>query len=1094
MKSKHIAFHATLAIAFTSAHAAERWWDGGTIDITNGGNGFSNGGAGTWNASVLNWDQGTASSHGIWDNGGSGVAIFGGAGGTVTQGSPITVNRLVFEYGATYVMADAVGNSLTFAGDTPSIVAKGGVSWGTTSVASKTTFEGTAGLTITGAAVTSAGATAVVLNSASAHPLTGGFTFKNGVTFNPSVRLYTGTTDLLNPNNALTFDGGHFTLSGFAGKTIDQTLGNASFNTLGAGSRLFVTTSGSNASTTTKLHLGTISGSNLTTKAAGGLLTGLGSPPIAGTTHAITTTTAPTQASNNTYGPRVIYTMDGGAASGDWTTATDLGGGVYQLAPYAGYTPMADDGTVNNLDVSLASDLVFFADNTRGTLKIANNGKINMDAFILTLNRGGLITSGSTATTVSGLVGATCLTAGAGSSYELIVHPYNSAGTTISAVIGDNPNGTLFDPIDDIPVSLTINNLASNPLTLSGLNTHSGVTTINGSSTLVDGKSSVIALFDKNKTPAPSEADPEPLRVASALGTADSVTLNGAVIQILASGSGTSNRDLSVSGNSGFYVKGNYTETLAGVISGTGTFSTDGDFGGSNGGTGNVVLAGANTFSGDFIFRSDARFTLAHADAMKNATLDLSGQRILADLKTNNLSYNIGGLRGNVSAELGTGGATKTVTIGGNGQSNTYAGVLSGDSGLTKTGTGTQILLGANTYGSVATGSTVVAEGSLKLGSVGSSIINGTGSSGQKTITALSGTAGLVVGQAVSGGNVGVGAVITSIDTATQVTVNVAHSAAFSAVPITFGAVNAAIATPAIEVKTGATLDVASQPAAYVIAAPQTLGGAGSVVGPVSVSGKLSPGVASSPDATVLLPDLDNSTATLTTGDVSFAATGEYKCTLGAADSDKLAAANLIVVPGAKISFSGTPAAASYLLATYTGVAPLPFATDASLPAGYSLDYTTPGQIKLVGGGGGPAPYDTWTSAKGLSGTDAAAAADPDHDGLSNAIEFVIGGEPNPANAGAESSALAPTITTTDTHLVFTFRRTDTALTQPGIAITAAYSSSLGGWTTAQNGVNGVTIVVTDDGFGAGVDKVEVSIPKTLANGSRIFARLNASF
>ncbi len=1093
MKPKHIAFHASLAIAFSSAHAADRWWDGGTTDLSGGGNGTSNGGAGNWNGSVVNWDQGDP-THITWNNGGMDVAVFGGAGGTVTQGSAITVNRLVFEAGANYVMADTVGNTLTFGGASPAIDARSVISWGTTSAASKTIFAGTGGLTITGLGTTPTGSNSIVLNSANAHTLSGGFTFKNGVTFNPSVRLYAGTTDLLNPGNALTFDGGHFMLSGFAGKTIDQTLGNASFNTLGAGSRLFVTTSGSSASTTTKLHLGTITGSNLSTKGGGGVLTGLGSAPIAGTTHAITTTTAPTTALNNTYGPRMIYTLDGGAASGDWTTATDLGGGVYQLAPYASYTAMADDGTINNLDASNSTDLVFFSDNTRGTLKFTSGAKLNTDVFVLTLNRGGLIFTGTAANTLSGLAGATCVTAGAGSNYELVVHPYNSAGATISAVIGDNPNGTIGDYSDDIPVSLTINNLASNPLTLSGLNTYSGSTVINGSSALADGKSTVIGLFNKDKKPLPTELDPEPLPVPSAYGTADSVALNGAVIQILASGSGSSNRDIAVSGNSGFYLKGNYTQTLAGVISGTGTFSTDGDFGGSNGGTGNLVLAKANTFSGDIVFRPDSRITLAHADALQNATLDVTGLRILADLKTNNLAYNLGGLRGNNSIELGTGGAAKTVTIGANNQSNSYAGVLSGDSGLTKTGSGTQMLMGANTYGPGASGSTVVAAGKLKLGAVAASTQNGTGSAGQKTVTAMSGTAGLVVGQTVSGGNVGLGAVISSIDSATQVTLSVSHSAAFSAVPITFGAVSGSVATPAIEVKVGATLDLTAKPAAYAIAATQTLGGAGTVTGAVSVIGKISPGVASSPDAAVLLPDLDNSTATLSTGDLSFTATGEYRCTLDVLACDRIAAAALSVAPGTKISFTGTPAAASYVVATYSGAVPTPFATDASLPAGYSLDYSTPGQVKLVTGGVVTPPYDTWTSSKGLFGADAAATADPDHDGISNAIEFVIGGEPNPANAGSNSGALLPSMTTTATHLVFTYRRADVALTQPGITIAAAYGSSLTGWTTAQNGVNGVAIVVTNDGYGAGIDKVEVSIPRSLAVGAKIFARMTANF
>jgi hypothetical protein len=278
------------------------------------------------------------------------------------------------------------------------------------------------------------------------------------------------------------------------------------------------------------------------------------------------------------------------------------------------------------------------------------------------------------------------------------------------------------------------------------------------------------------------------------------------------------------------------------------------------------------------------------------------------------------------------------------------------------------------------------------------------------------------------------------------------------------------------------------------VTAAQTLGGAGTVTGPINVSGKIAPGIGSVADATILAPDLASTTATFATGKTTFAATGEYSCTLNGADCDRLAAGNLTVAAGAKITFSGAATAPSYVVATYSGATPTAFVTDASLPAGYSVDYGTPGQIKLVTGGVVTSPYDTWTSSKGLSGAAAAATADPDFDGLANAIEFVVGGEPNPANAGANSSALLPTVTSTATHMVFTFRRTDVSMTQPGAAIAAEYGSTLAGWTTAQNGVNGVTIAVTDDGFGAGVDKIEVSIPKTLAIGSKLFARLSAGF
>jgi autotransporter-associated beta strand protein len=147
--------------------------------------------------------------------------------------------------------------------------------------------------------------------------------------------------------------------------------------------------------------------------------------------------------------------------------------------------------------------------------------------------------------------------------------------------------------------------------------------------------------------------------------------------------------------------------------------------------------------------------------------------------------------------------------------------------------------------------------------------------------------------------------------------------------------------------------------------------------------------------------------------------------------------------------------------------------------------------LKLVYTAASPSAFNTWaTSTNGLTGADATATADPDNDGLDNAVEFVIGGQPNPANPNANSSALAPTISTDASNLIFTFRRTDLSLTQSGIVIAAEYGSDLVGWTTASDGVNGVVIAETND-IEVGVDQVQVSIPKTLATGAKMFARLN---
>ncbi len=133
-------------------------------------------------------------------------------------------------------------------------------------------------------------------------------------------------------------------------------------------------------------------------------------------------------------------------------------------------------------------------------------------------------------------------------------------------------------------------------------------------------------------------------------------------------------------------------------------------------------------------------------------------------------------------------------------------------------------------------------------------------------------------------------------------------------------------------------------------------------------------------------------------------------------------------------------------------------------------------------------PYSSWAYGKGLRGEDAAFGADPDFDGIPNGIEFVIGGEPNPANPGSNSTDLLPKITVDQNYLRVIYRRHDAAAyLAPGVEFNGDLT---GAWTLAEQGVNGVIIAVTDDGFGASIDLVEVLIPRSNAVAGKLFARV----
>jgi autotransporter-associated beta strand protein len=128
--------------------------------------------------------------------------------------------------------------------------------------------------------------------------------------------------------------------------------------------------------------------------------------------------------------------------------------------------------------------------------------------------------------------------------------------------------------------------------------------------------------------------------------------------------------------------------------------------------------------------------------------------------------------------------------------------------------------------------------------------------------------------------------------------------------------------------------------------------------------------------------------------------------------------------------------------------------------------------------------YETWATngTQGLTlGVNDSPSADPDGDGISNLMEFALGGAPM-----ASSAAILPTFTNPGAAWVFEYNRSDAA--QSSTTQVVEYGNNLNGWTP-------VTIPASSAGMveitpGTPSDRVKVTIPN---QGNQIFVRLKVS-
>ncbi len=125
--------------------------------------------------------------------------------------------------------------------------------------------------------------------------------------------------------------------------------------------------------------------------------------------------------------------------------------------------------------------------------------------------------------------------------------------------------------------------------------------------------------------------------------------------------------------------------------------------------------------------------------------------------------------------------------------------------------------------------------------------------------------------------------------------------------------------------------------------------------------------------------------------------------------------------------------------------------------------------------------YTNWSNG-------AAANTDTNGDGVPNGVAWALGAESPSAN----STGLLPTLDNTSnaTYVIFNFNRSDAANDDPNTTIEVQYGSDLDGWTTAVH--DGDNVIITETP-GSPTDAVQVRIKRTLAVGSKLFARLHVA-
>jgi len=662
-----------VAVASSPLPAVDFYWNGvGSV-------GSAGGGSGTWDTTLTNWETaasgGTATS---WPASPSGNddAFFGGTAGTVTVAAGgVGVNDLTFTT-AGYTLA---GGTLTLGGTTPTI---------TNAVAATITapLAGSAGLV-------KAGAGTLTLSAANSY--TGTTTIAAGTLAlsGGSNRLATTGTLSFSGSGGLDLGGGSQTLT-----NITVAFGAASGTaTLTGGSLVLDGASALNVtpSTTTGGITATVDASGLASlviSKAGQAFTVSGSNSslnpgnsaqmiLSSTSNTITALSVNVGSLGNGTSGLNSGRLDLGAANvinaDAWKLGTTRSGGI--VAFQAGLTnPTA---TLRAADGTSRVTTITVGENAAGGTGVGTShlnfsgGSVDLLVTDLILSRGG-----STSTTA--------LTPAVNGSFSM-------GGGTVDASriwLSRNEVGGL-------------NSTNTSSFTQAGGTVTAGTLTF-GQTTISSG--TLLPTFNSQYTLASGTLKAATISAGTGLfstSTIRRINFNGGTLTHYDASTDLSLNGVAGTGGSiGIVLGTTGSPTILADTGRTVTIGANTAITGSGSltktGAGGLVLNGTGGFTGDTRI-AGGTLTLGTSSVLSGSTLDMNAAdagTIAFDTIT---SVTLGGLEGSRPISLqNTAAQAVAVTIGQNNQSTTYSGSLTGGSSLTKVGTGTLTLAGANSFSS----------------------------------------------------------------------------------------------------------------------------------------------------------------------------------------------------------------------------------------------------------------------------------------------------------------------------------------------------------------------------------------------------------